>query len=276
MRRRRGLPLVGLGSLFLASALTAQTPGQKGTPEPGFHVRYRAPAASAYAERVQAIQEDGVFDVAVDGLNRTFRVPRPVQLELVPCGRGTATWRAAERKITLCHELVGALEESFSRLEEPVPEGELPAALSGALSFVFFHEAAHALVDLFRFPTRAKLEATVDELTAIMLLETSLGLIEAEAVVQVAIDGALYLADVPDMPADLAFWSEHRLTRDRIGDVLCLVGGSEVTLDFDYLADEPVLQWPEEFGKRDCRFENSDLYQRWQPRLKPHLKPKEN
>lgn len=142
----------------------------------------------------------------------------------------------------------------------PAPAGTwaLPADpdaadfVTGNLVFVFYHEVAHALIDILDLPVLGREEDAADALSA-LLIDT---LWDEDAAVALTYSSALgfllFAAEAERQGAEPAYWGQHSLDLQRYYNLLCLFYGANPDMRDD-VADELDLpaerreSCPEEF-----------------------------
>ena len=93
-------------------------------------------------------------------VNDVFKFDKPLTLILGECGRVNAFYNSEDRTVTICYELLSMMEEFY---RETVPDDTLRGKKVGnALSYIFFHEIGHALIDMFDLPITAREEDASD------------------------------------------------------------------------------------------------------------------
>jgi hypothetical protein len=109
-----------------------------------------------------------------------------------------------------------------------LPKDEDTAAfVQSNLIFVFYHEAAHALIDVMMLPVLGREEDAADTLS-VLLIDT---LWEEDSAQSILYDAALafllYSEEADQSGAGLAFWGQHALDRQRYYNLICLFYGAD-------------------------------------------------
>jgi len=114
----------------------------------GFRVAY-APTEK-YAAIQQAFQQLQIFEGIANELNKTLKLDRVVDIQMVECGTVNAFYDPNVGRVIMCYELIGYYAEMFA----PVAQNneELEAAILGATIFAFFHELGHGLIHVLDLP----------------------------------------------------------------------------------------------------------------------------
>ena len=90
------------------------------------------------------------------------------------CGEG-AYYDPSTRVVGLCYELFVGIDKLFQRGTVTLSEEEIAESVVGVGLFVFLHEVGHALIDILDIPTTGKEEDAVDDLAAVLLIESGAG-----------------------------------------------------------------------------------------------------
>jgi hypothetical protein len=109
-----------------------------------------------------------------------------------------------------------------------LPKDENAAAFVQAnLIFVFYHEAAHALIDVMQLAVLGREEDAADTLS-VLLIDY---LWEEDSAQSIIYDAALafllYSEEAEENGAGLAFWGQHALDRQRYYNLICLFYGAD-------------------------------------------------
>ncbi|TDC05135.1 hypothetical protein E1267_20505 [Nonomuraea longispora] len=133
--RRMPHPLIALVLSMTSTLGTA--------PSAEVSVRYEL-AGSPRAEQARKLLRDS------DALKTKIKVPQPVKVVAKDCGSPEALWDHAERRITICYQLVDEVRRTMKGIAETeeVGSGAASARMDGALSVVFHHQLGHALTTL--------------------------------------------------------------------------------------------------------------------------------
>lgn len=158
-----------------------------------------------------------LFGNVVDGINDTIALPRDAAVLMSECGRIDAYYEPKAPGVVICYELA----EHFESLFKGRAKGkELERMVTGAVFFAFFHELGHALVHQLKLPITGKEEDAVDQLAAVILIESGSG-------IEMALDGAraFLLNDAKGYSAN-DFWGEHSFEKQRYYSIVCMAYGA--------------------------------------------------
>ncbi len=276
------LPLV---PLVFAVGLQAQTPPPPPaetpvpTPVPAppvrvedkgdFKVVYEKVASPDYREIQAIFRGTKLLEETANALNEELALPVDVTVALRECGTAGASYERETHRISLCYELVSAFAGVFLRdARRPEDAERAGAAVGGATVFVLFHEAGHALIDLYQIPVEGREEEAVDQLATLVLLS---GGKEGEGA---ALDGASTLLVEEEDPAGkalldkLPFWSGHGLTAQRFSNVICWVYGKNPA---GYQDQVDATTLPPERAQ-GCAAEYERISKEWDVLLAPYRK----
>lgn len=202
-------------------------------------------------------------------LNEKLALPVDVTIALRECGAADATYEADKHRISICYELVGAFAELFLRASGKAPDAaQVGAAVASATLFALFHEAGHALIDVYALPVADKKEEAADQLATLILLGSG-----KEGGIT-AVDSASTLlkqernAGVHAKLAHVPFWSEHGFDEARLAGILCWVYGRDPQA-FQELAGDGTLPAARAEG---CPAESARVAKEWAEPLAPYLK----
>ncbi len=194
--------------------------------------------------------------------NDMFVLPYDVKIEMSECGEINAFYSPYNKSITLCYELSDYLLESF--LLEGYGVEETARMTANTMLFVYYHELAHALIDVYDIPVVGKEEDAADQFAAFLLLYLFED--EKSQAATMLVDSATWFYLESSSETTLAFWDEHSLNQQRFYNILCWVYGSDEAAFSDILS---VL--PQDRAER-CYFEYKDLDENWKTLLKGKIK----
>lgn len=265
-----------------AQAPPAETPAPAPIPAPtvpaapvlaedkgDFKVVYEKVASPDYRQIQAIFRGTKLLEVTANALNEELALPVDVTVALRECGTVGASYEREAHRISLCYELVSAFADVFLRdARRPEDAERAGAAVGGATVFVLFHEASHALIDLYQIPVEGREEEAVDQLATLVLLT---GGKEGEGA---ALDGASTLLAEEEDPAGkalldkLPFWSGHGLTAQRFSNVICWVYGKNPA---GYQDQVDVTALPPERAQ-GCAAEYERISKEWDTLLAPYRK----
>lgn len=274
-----------LGALLLLAFVQVQTPAvETPTPVPSpsvpaapvraedkgdFKVVYEKVTNPDYREIQAIFRGTKLLEETANALNEELALPVDVTVALRECGMADASYEREAHRISLCYELVSAFADVFLRdARRPEDAERAGAAVGGATVFVLFHEAGHALIDLYQLPVEGREEDAADQLSTLVLLSAGK---EGEGA---ALDGAATLLTEEEDPAakalldKLPFWSGHALTARRFSNVICWVYGKNPA-GFQDQVDATTLPPERALG---CPAEYEGIVKEWEVLLAPYKK----
>ncbi len=240
----------------------AATPAQNGVakaPDKGdFKVARRETGGARGAD---VADEEKSLEEAAAELNKAFSLPHDIFIGFDECGEANAFYDPEQKKVTVCYELTEDIYEAF-RADYKTDE-ELEEIVGNAITFVFFHEVGHALVDAYDLPVTGREEDAVDQLSVLVLADGS------DAGDKTVLDAARSFAGETDAELDeLAFADEHSLDRQRFYNIICLLYGQN-RQKFASLVEDGTL--PEGRAER-CGDEYARADKAWDALLAPYVK----
>jgi Putative metallopeptidase len=226
-----------------------------------------------YQNIQQTFRDEKFFEEnVIADLNRSFVLPRDIDVHLQECaGEVNAFYDSTDGAIHLCYEMFEHFLQLFTALVEPQTDAqfeEVGGKSVAALIFVFYHELGHALVDVYDLPVTGKEEDAVDQLAALILLETWEGE-DSELALTASAEWFGSSSADPDLELDMA--DEHSLDEQRFYNLVCWTYGS----DPEYFASM-VEDWglPEDRAER-CPGEYAQMSRSWDTLLGPHMRETE-
>ncbi|MBA3393376.1 MAG: DUF4344 domain-containing metallopeptidase [Deltaproteobacteria bacterium] len=225
----------------------------------GFRVTYNPSRHKNHEEYRALFQSNKMFDEVAEGLNRTVRLPKAVEINTVSCNTINAFYDPLSRRIIVCYELLDYFVGIFK--PEAKSEAELGNAVMGATMFGFFHEVGHGLIDLLELPAVGREEDSVDQLATLILIASG-----DEGVSQ-ALAGAYWFQLQSKGTHTTPFWDEHAFDQQRFYNITCLIFGSDPKKHADFIKSgtlpmERAMRCPDEYAK---------IKKAWEKLLQPHL-----
>jgi hypothetical protein len=228
-----------------------------------FLPRYDSPSNPAFANIEESFKRARILESIATDLNQNISMPRNVTLTLRECGRINAMYEPREQRISMCYEFVDYVGKLFARSVNT--EQQAAQGMSSTMYFVFYHEIAHALVDVLKLPATGGGEDIADQLSVYVLINGG------EQGEQMAFNAALFwlilekqnkLAGAGDAP-----WDEHLTHGQRFYNIVCLLYGSNPT-KYSRLVPQTL---PENRAAQ-CPGDYQRFVQAWNHVLAPHLK----
>jgi hypothetical protein len=265
---RNSSPMVIAAAFWLAMApMTADSAAAfQGSDGGKVELTYANGADAPSEEIANKLRTDAIFDALAASVSDSIRLPRNLAVEFRNCNEANAFYDPAVHRITMCYELVTAMNQSFAASAESPDEVE--AGVLDAMIFFFYHELGHALVHQLDLPITGREEDAVDEMASLLILD---GDEEGEggARLSAAVQQFGEMADKREAMQDIRFWGEHSLDAQRMYNLVCMIYGSNPQL-YASLVGEDAL--PKERADR-CPSEYQLRKRSWSRLLGNSLKP---
>ena len=188
----------------------------------GFSLTYNPSKEPTHEKYRVALQDNKIFESVVESLNKTIRMPRTVDIQLVDCGTINAFYDPNSSRIIVCYELLDYFLSVFKGNVKS--DAELGNAVVGATMFSFFHEAGHGLIHQLELPAVGREEDSVDQLATLILIAGG------DAGVSMALSGAYWFQlQASKSEHQTPFWDEHAFDGQRFYNIMCLIYGSDPT-----------------------------------------------
>lgn len=228
----------------------------------------KAASGQALAGR-SLMMRNHILENAAEKVNATIKLPQDIALVGAECNEPNAYWDSGKKRITLCYEDALLSLRSFQAAGDADP---IPAAVN-ATRATFYHELAHAAIDLGGLPITGKEEDASDQLVVYLLLTPDEnGNVEPgaeQAVRDYARMFEHYAESEGDLEeADLA--DKHPVDQARMYNMLCWMYGSNPA-KFERLVTDGELPESRAVG---CEDEYQLLARSWSELFAPYEKPK--
>lgn len=225
----------------------------------GFRVTYNPSRIKNHEEYRSLFETNKMFDSVAEGLNRTVRLPKTVDINTVTCNTINAFYDPRSRRIIVCYELLDYFVGMFK--DSAKNEEELGNAVMGATMFGFFHEVGHGLIDILDLPAVGREEDSADQLATLILIAGG------EKGVAQALAGAYWFQLQSKSAHKTPFWDEHAFDQQRFYNIMCLIFGSDPKKYGEFVQSGTL---PMERAAR-CPDEYAKIKKAWEKLLQPHL-----
>ncbi|GIU72024.1 MAG: hypothetical protein KatS3mg003_1503 [Candidatus Nitrosocaldaceae archaeon] len=168
-------------------------------------------------------------------LEEVLEIPDDIYIGVIfdECGEINAFYSSRDKTIIICYELLDFIDEyainNYDNIED------VADASFAITSSIFFHEAAHMLIDVYDLPVLGKEEDAADSLSTLMLIT----LTEDSNLEHIPLYIPLfyeYMSSLGNVP----FWDVHALDQQRMYNALCLIYGSN-TSKYSFIVDDNIL-----------------------------------
>lgn len=274
------LSVSSLSKIFLGAAtglaILASTPTAAAAQATGGAIRvvYEPGSDLAWEEFAQAQQAQMVFQEVAPVIGEALHLPNDITTRFRNCGEANAFYNPGKQEITMCYELIAAVQSSFEA--NGTDPAEIEGNVLGATLFFFFHELGHALVSELDIPITGREEDAADDLAALIMLGADAdddGTSEDDGMGALLLAGAVAqfgeMASKPEAFENIIFWDEHSLDAQRMYHLVCMMYGSNPAV-FAELANDDVL--PKARADR-CPVEYQQRQRSWERLLEAHIKP---
>ncbi len=197
----------------------------------------------------QQIKDEKLLEKAADKLNRGFILPKDVTLRIAECGEANSSYDPNAQTVTVCFELLETYYKLFKK--SGMTDDAAYAKMFDAVRFVFLHEVAHALIDVYDIPITGSEEDAADRCSAFINI-TQLGDDGIRSVFAAA--DALSLESKDEKAGRAGLSDEHLLSAQRSYNSLCMIYGSDPKkyqniVSGKYLPSERAKTCQEEFKR---------------------------
>lgn len=237
-----------------------------------FTLEYKQYEGKGHQMLYKLLTESGVFDKAVEQLNKTFVLPKDIGI-VFDNAKGSY-YSPREKTIHMSYPTMWTTYVLYKKVYPDESEESVREYILDVNRYILYHEIGHALVDIYDLPIIGDRETSADNLSAIYSLEfTHDGF-------NILVDAAdwfdlYYEAKVLGDPEEKesTFWDEHRMDAQRYYYLLCMAYGKYPKETAEELAsydDKNLDEFIKEKGD-SCQAFYQDSYDKWMRLLKPHL-----
>ena len=93
--------------------------GFAGVKQTGFRVAYAPSRNPTHEQFRKVLEENKVFELVAEGLNKTVRLPRTIDIQLVDCDTVNAFYDPNNHRIIVCYELLSYFVDVFKPTAQP-------------------------------------------------------------------------------------------------------------------------------------------------------------
>ncbi len=174
-----------------------------------------------------------------------YAMPRDIPIVARECGVENAFYSPQKHAISLCYELADKFYKGF--ISKGLSPQEANQRTLDGLTFTMLHEMGHALIGENEIGVSGGEEDNVDDLAGLILIQAKKPEWAANGPI------ALMQLDQGDKPQ---YFDEHSITQQRLGNILCMIFGSDPQGQKLILERVPELRprapkCPKEYAQRD-------------------------
>ncbi len=210
--------------------------------------RYDAPYNTLHQVWYETFAEEKFLEKMAKVLNSVFKINKPLTLSCTECNTVNAFYDPEKKELILCYELLEFIKNTYeSRYNNP---DSLGTKIGEVLTFIYFHEIGHALIDNLDVPLTGKEEDAADYFAFYILASNQV----AEGV-KATMEGATFFKEFYELRQNdttyirlksegkeppLPFWDEHSFEMQRFYTLFSLIYGSN-PIKYDYLINDGYL-----------------------------------
>ena len=218
----------------------------------------------ALQSTIVAVQDSGILEALVEGVNETLALPRDIKIFVEEQTPGPSDFPEFN-EIVMPPEFVDLVFTVFEQSGLVETFEETRDLTLATLAFVFMHEVGHALTSELQLPITGREEDAADQLATVIV--TSAGEEAGGIAIAAATLFGLFGADREQFQ-EADFWDEHSLDEQRFFNILCWVFGSDPATYGDAVAESGIG----EDRLVRCEGEWDQLSTSWETLLAPHVK----
>lgn len=164
----------------------------------------------------EGMMQSGQLEAMARGLNGWIRMPRRTPLRMAECPSSDIRWNAEDHAVEICYRMVTRLFGIAAGRDS------VQQALGWAYIYMTLHGVAHGIIDEFNVPAGTDPEATVDELSALLIIAG-----REPRMAAAVLNGMSTLQRADTAWSSWAYATAHGLGPQRFQRVACLVYGAD-------------------------------------------------
>lgn len=259
--------------LFLLVSTTsyAENPFRTANPSKGhFILEYVTPKKPVYRDIETVFKSSGAFESIINSINHEFIFPENITVRFVQ-GEGPVYY-PDQNTIQMSYEFIYYLTTLYLERYPKATDDEMLEFSLNTTIFLFYHEMAHAFIDIYELPIVSSEETAADNLAVILALEFS------DDGFKMLIDSA-ELFDLLEQKdsnkvEESDYWDEHQLDAQRFYNILCMTYGKypeRVTKKLKNIGNKKLTEFIKERGD-DCIYQYEQQVNAWSKLLNPYFK----
>jgi hypothetical protein len=249
----------------------AENPFEQETHHDGhFVLVYTMPKKQVYKDIQTIFRDSGQFQSIIKSINNEFIFPETITVTFLQ-GDGPV-YLPDTKTIQMSYDFIFYLTTLYVDRYPNATDDEMMDFSLRTTTFLFYHEMAHAFIDLYQLPIVSNEETAADSLAVILALEFS------KDGFKTVMDSA-ELFDLLDQAGpkkydESDYWDEHALDAQRFYNILCMVYGKypeKVTNRLKSIDNKKLDRFIEERGEACIGLYDQQL-NAWSQLLKPYFK----
>ncbi len=235
-----------------------------------FIIKYDTPKKEVYRDIQIIFKSSGVFENIARGMNEEFVFPKSTIVRFTQ-GDGPL-YIPEDNTIKMSYEFVFYLSTLYLKRYPKATDDDMMDFSLRSTTFLFYHEMAHALIDMYQIPMVSNEETAADNLAVILALEVS------SDGFKIVMDSA-ELFDLLDSDSAIKYdesdyWDEHALDAQRFYNILCMAYGKspkKVMQRLKVVDNKKLFMFIKERGEY-CKYQYDQQLTTWAKLLAPHFR----
>ena len=167
------------------------------------------------------LESNRLLEYGAEWLNEHFRLPHDVRVSAQECGEKNAYYYPTEKAIVMCYELIEYMFVQWWRYNDNSDDqNESADFVRDVTTYIFYHEIAHALIDVHNLDYTGREENVADQFGTLMLTYYEDG---QDMLYKV---GEWYIYNHGDRYGEFPYWDTHGTDLQRFYNVACYAYGA--------------------------------------------------
>lgn len=238
---------------------------------PGFKLQFMPADKQVYKDIKTIFEHSNQFQTIVKQLNAMFDMPVSVKVRFEDADG--PVYQPDKRRVVMNYDFIFYLATLYLTRYPDAKDDEMIDFALRASTFLFYHEVAHALIDVFNLPIVSNEETAADNLAVILAFEFN------KDGFSIVIDSAelfdlLDQAKKSDKYDDSDYWDEHSLDAQRFYNILCMAYGvypEKVKKLIAHVKNKKMHQFVDE-REQACSYLYDQQLSAWSTLLKPYFR----
>lgn len=238
---------------------------------PGFKLQFKPADKDVYRDIKIIFEHSNQFQDIIKQLNDMFDMP--VSVQVIFADEKGPVYLPDKRQVIMNYDFIFYLATLYLTRYPDATDDEMINFALRASVFLFYHEVAHALIDVFNLPIVSNEETAADNLAVILAFEFN------KDGFSIVIDSA-ELFDLLDQNKkskkydDSDYWDEHSLDAQRFYNILCMAYGvypEKVKKLIAHVKNKKMHQFVDE-REQACSYLYDQQFSAWSTLLKPYFR----